>query len=100
MPKLRCSRVVSSRVRHIVAVSDAIRDYIPRTVGIHARRVSTIHNGISSAPAPARSGSATGLTFVTVGRLDAVKNQALMLRAFAGVAATLPQARLILDSRQ
>jgi len=88
-------RTVARRVRHIVAVSDAIRGYIPQTVGIAADRVTTIHNGIEdTAPAPARRNGA--LTFVTVGRLDAVKNQELMLRAFARVATSQPHARLVL----
>jgi len=89
-------RAVARRFRHIVAVSDAIRHYIPSTVGIGAERLSTIHNGIEGAlPEAARRGD-TAITFVSVGRLDAVKNQQLMLRAFARVAQAHPQARLLL----
>ena len=89
-------RTVARRFGHIVAVSDAIRAYIPATVGIGARRLTTIHNGIAGAgPAPApRDGRE--LTFVSVGRLDPVKNQVMMLRAFACVAQAHPQARLVL----
>ena len=86
-------RRVARGFRHIVAVSDAIREYIPDTVGIEASRVTTIHNGIAGMASPRGEASAAPV-FVAVGRLDPVKNQALMLRAFARVLAQSPDARL------
>lgn len=89
-------RRVARGVRHIVAVSDAIREYIPATVGIAAHRLTTIHNGIQGAQAVPSCRDGDRITFVSVGRLDTVKNQQMMLRAFAKVAAQEPRARLVL----
>ncbi|MEW6704323.1 MAG: glycosyltransferase [Pseudomonadota bacterium] len=89
-------RRVAHRVRRVVAVSDAIRHYIPTTVGIDASRLTTIHNGIDgSAPASPRREEVAPV-FISVGRLDAIKNQQMMLCAFAKVAAGRPAARLVL----
>lgn len=90
-------RWVARGFRRVVAVSDSIRDYIPATVGIAAQRLSTVHNGVGvsiESVAARRVGEA--LTFITVGRLDVIKNHELMLRAFARVAGAHPQARLLL----
>lgn len=78
--------------RRVVAVSDAIQRFLVDELGFDARRVETIHNGIDSRlpEVPKRQGN----TFITVGRLAAVKNQAMMLRAFAAVRHGWPQARL------
>ena len=88
-------RSVAGGFSHIVAVSDAIREYIPKTVGIRAHRLTTIHNGIADRPLPPRDPTGGALTFVTVGRLDAVKNQTMMLQAFARVAPGDHGARLV-----
>lgn len=84
--KRRCrhwlERQNSGPFHRIACVSEAIRAYIPTTVGIDDSRLTTIHNGIAdTAPIAPRVGS--DLVFVAVGRLDAVKNHAMMLRAFA-----------------
>lgn len=78
----------------VVAVSQAIQTFLIDELGFDARRVETIHNGIADAGAepPRRQGA----TFVTVGRLVAVKNQALMIRALARVVDDHPDARLCL----
>ena len=88
-------RAVATRFQHIVAVSDAIRHYIPETIGIPARRLSTIHNGIVGLPAstPAQRAPAP-LTFIAVGRLDPIKNHRMMLNAFAELARQQPAAVL------
>jgi len=92
-----CRRWVERRAsrpfHRIVCVSDAIRAYIPATVGIDDSRLITIHNGIDDAsPVTPRAGGE--LVFVTVGRLDVVKNHAMMLRAFAKLRGASATARL------
>ncbi len=89
-------RTVAGWHQRIVTVSHSIRDYVVGTIGISAKHVETVHNGVE-ARAPAAVATATlrhGNTFITVGRLAAVKNQAMMLRAFARVHAAWPAARL------
>ncbi|MFO1456171.1 MAG: glycosyltransferase [Steroidobacteraceae bacterium] len=66
----------------VVCVSEAIRAYIPGTVGISDDRLAMIHNGIADGP-PCEPRQGRDVVFVTVGRLDAVKNHGLMLRALA-----------------
>jgi glycosyltransferase involved in cell wall biosynthesis len=83
------------RFRRVAAVSDAIREYIPATVGIAAQRLCTVHNGVGGEAISAPR-NLDALTFITVGRLDAIKNHAMMVRAFARVAAVQPRARLML----
>lgn len=96
--KRRIRRVLERRLAHrydaIVAVSDTIREYVKRDLRVSDGRVLTIHNGIHSEPSAPVSRCLDAITFVTVGRLAEVKNQPLMLRAFARVAPTLRGARL------
>lgn len=78
--------------RRVVTVSRSIEQYVVGAIGLDGRNVETVHNGIAerSLDTSARNGR----TFITVGRMAAVKNQALMLRAFARVAAQVPEAHL------
>ncbi len=82
----------AARHEAIVTVSDSIRDYVVRDVGIAPTKVTTIYNGIPDSPA--RPVPRTGQVFFTAGRLAPVKNHALMLRAFAEVLRQRPQAQL------
>ncbi len=93
--RLRLERRVSQRFDRIVCVSEAIREYVPLTVGIRSDRLTTIHNGIADS-APSTHPDREELTFVTVGRLDAVKNHAMMLRAFARLPAKSRPMRLLI----
>jgi glycosyltransferase involved in cell wall biosynthesis len=88
-------RLLSSRVSCVVCVSEAIAAYVPQTVGIDPCKLRTIHNGIDARP-PAERRAGAPLTFITVGRLDAIKNQGLMLRALASLEAPCDTARLLI----
>jgi glycosyltransferase involved in cell wall biosynthesis len=88
-------RRVARRFRHVVAVSDSIREQIPAVVGIEPERLTTVHNGVTNGAACTQA-AARGLTFITVGRFDAIKNHELMIQAFAKVAAQFPTAKLML----
>lgn len=88
-------RLVALGFRRVVAVSDSIRAYIPGTVGIGMGRLCTVHNGIVGGTVSAPPAAGT-LSFITVGRLDAIKNHEMMINAFARVSKTVPHARLII----
>lgn len=90
-------RLVSRRFYRIVAVSDAIREYMEKTIHLAAKRLLTIHNGIPATNVqPTERATREYLTFMTVGRLAVIKNHAMMLRAFAEIAKSNAHARLII----
>ena len=89
-------RRAARHVRRIAAVSDAIREYITREIGVDPAAVITLHNGIpvEGAAQPARAGEGPAV-FITVGRLAAIKNHDLMLRAFHRALDSGARARLV-----
>lgn len=91
----RAERLLALAHRKVVTVSDAIQAYVSAEIGIPAARMMTIRNGVKEAALPPRAGSAdNAVTFVTVGRLAAVKNHPMLLRAFAEVLRRHPGCRL------
>lgn len=89
-------RRAARRVHRIAAVSDAIRDYITREIGVDPGAVVTLHNGIPvDGPPPAARESPGPAVFITVGRLAAIKNHDLMLRAFRRALDAGASARLV-----
>jgi len=98
----RLERRMASRFRSIATVSDSIARYVTEEIGLPAGRLVTVHNGIpdvlpgSNSAGRAAPEDAGAVRFVSVGRLAAVKNQALLLRAFAQVRHSLPGARLVM----
>ena len=85
-----------ARAHHkIVTVSDAIQEYVKNEIGIPASKLVTIHNGVEDAPVvPRFEQLGRELEFITVGRLAAVKNYQMLLRAFAKVLRIYPGSRL------
>ncbi len=89
----------------VVAVSETVRDYLLAKQRIAPEQVCVIPNGIDLAPfddlpAPAAARRALGLpedglVIGQVGRLVPVKNQALLLAAFAVLAPAVPEAHLV-----
>ena len=89
----RLRRLYRPFVSHYVAVSRDLDDYLGRVVGVPARRRSLIANGVDTdtfAPAQDVPCAVPGCPFEprrhwlvgTVGRLQTVKNQPLLARAF------------------
>jgi sugar transferase (PEP-CTERM/EpsH1 system associated) len=90
-----CDRFVS----HYVAVSRQLRDWLVATDGVATDRITQVYNGVDAerfAPLPK-----PGERFVigTVGRLQAVKDQATLLRAVAILVEQHPALRLRLTLR-
>jgi glycosyltransferase involved in cell wall biosynthesis len=88
--------LVARQFYRIVTVSDDIRGYIERTVHIAAERLLTLHNGIPVVSRPPERPERETVTFVSVGRLAAVKNHQLMLRAFHAVSMRHTNVRLVI----
>jgi hypothetical protein len=88
--------LVARQFYRIVTVSDDIRGYIERTVHIAAERLLTLHNGIPVVSRPPERPEREAVTFVSVGRLAAVKNHQLMLRAFHAVNMRHANVRLVI----
>jgi sugar transferase (PEP-CTERM/EpsH1 system associated) len=97
-------------VSHYVSVSQDLDDYLARAIGVPARRRSLIANGVDTdrfAPAAAPVPAVAGCPFEpgrhwligTVGRLQTVKNQPALARAFVALLQARPdlaaRARLV-----
>ena len=91
-------------VHRWIALSRHIENYLVRGVGVPAQRLTQIYNGVDTERFHPASGgrrriegapfASPGLWLVgTVGRLDAVKNQMLLARAFVRAIEMAPAAR-------
>ena len=90
----------------VVAVSDTLGEYLIETVGIPPERTTVVSNGIDVGrfqPGPRDGGWRTrwriapdALVVGHVARLNAVKNQAQLLEAFALVVRRVPNAVLVI----
>ncbi|MBI5136407.1 MAG: glycosyltransferase [Nitrospirae bacterium] len=100
------NRTVGRRVDHVTAVSGQVRDALVDVEGMAGNAIEVLYNGVDlsrfGAPPGARArlavewGVPPDATVVgTVARLNTIKNQALLLAAFARVAAALPDAHLL-----
>lgn len=87
------------RLAHIVAISDIVRRQL-RALGVPARSITVVHNGIDLAPYAQYHRQAFHWTrkFIIgmIARLDAEKGIAYLLRAFHDLLPLLPHARLII----
>ena len=98
-------RWMSRRVDTFVVVGAAMRDYYVDQVGVAARRMRVICNGVDTArfrAAPDRAaarrsaGLPSGLLVGTAGRFATVKNFPMLLSAVAEVRRAHPDVRLVL----
>jgi sugar transferase (PEP-CTERM/EpsH1 system associated) len=98
-------RFFAPLVNRFVAVSNDLRRWLIKDVRIPEQKVTTIHNGVNtncftprnSAAARAALGLVADRPIIgTVGRLDPVKDQAGLIRAFAQVRSQFPEAVLVI----
>lgn len=91
-------------VSHYVSVSQDLDNYLARTIGVSAKRRSLITNGVDADRFAQGYGTADGPSDCpfepvghwvvgTVGRMQTVKNQPLLARAFVRLLAQHPEAR-------
>jgi sugar transferase (PEP-CTERM/EpsH1 system associated) len=81
-------------VSHYITVSRDLARYLEKRVGIAPARITPICNGVDTErfhPDALRSGEL--FTIGTVGRIQPVKDQALLLRAFAAAMESRPELR-------
>ena len=99
----RLRRAYKPFVNHYVAVSKDLDDYLEQAIGVPQSRRSLIANGVDTqvfSPAQAVPSAVPGCPFVpgvhwllgTVGRLQTVKNQPLLARAFVRLLQDHPEA--------
>lgn len=97
--------LMSLMTHRIVAISEATKSALARYEFIPKSRIRVVYNGIRALEvAPGDSASLrqelgvpeSELIFGTVARLDPVKNQALMLDAFAELLTQVPDSRLLI----
>lgn len=100
----RLRRILRPFVSHYVALSDELADYLRNQVGVPPHRLSRIHNGVDSGRYhPSRAGREAlpveefappgSLVVGTVGRLEPVKDQITLTRAFVSLLRRVPEAR-------
>jgi sugar transferase (PEP-CTERM/EpsH1 system associated) len=100
----RVRRLFRPFVTRYIAVSPDLRRYLHERVGVPERRIEQIYNGVDTArfcPAPGGRASISGCPFQdpdhwlvgTVGRLEVVKDQANLARAFVAAVNANPEAR-------
>ena len=94
---------LARRCVRIVAISDAVREFVCAVEGIPPRKVERIYYGLDAAPAPqnvvdlrTELGWAGAPLIGFVGRLTGQKGVDVLLNAFATVHRALPTARLLL----
>jgi glycosyltransferase involved in cell wall biosynthesis len=86
--------LVASALTHTVAVSEAVKTLWVESDGIDAERVQVIPNGVPDTRLDRTAHD--GFTIGTVGRLSTEKGADVLLRAFAELAKTRTDLRLIL----
>jgi sugar transferase (PEP-CTERM/EpsH1 system associated) len=98
---------MSRLVRRYVAVSQDLARWLVGTVGVPASRVTQIYNGVDTvlfqprrkrfvAGSPSGFFSPDALVIGTVGRMQVVKDQLTLVRAFLHLLKSAPQARNVL----
>ena len=100
------NRLLFPFVDKVTAISEATKSALIIHERIKAAKIEVIYNGIQSVPTPEKSELETlrqtlglkpeHLIFGTIARFDPIKNQALMIRAFAESNKKHPHTRLIL----
>lgn len=90
-------RLVSPFIDRIVPVSRDLRGWLIDVVGLPQRKLVLIDNGVDTErfrPATARETNRDAFVIGTVGRLQDVKDQATLIKAFALLRAMLPDEEL------
>lgn len=98
------NQILQIRANTIVAISEATRDALVKYEWFQRSRIKLVYNGISSlseSPVNSSIGDDLGITSAdlvigTVSRLDSIKNQSLMIAAYARLQPEYPHVKLLL----
>lgn len=100
------NKIIFPFVSAVTSISKATKKALIEHEGLPSTQIDVIYNGIQAVPESSADALAAlreqhalppnGLVFGTIARLDPIKNQAMMVRAFAEVVKTNPTARLII----
>ena len=96
-------RVISPFVSHYIALSRDLEGYVHEKIGVSRRKITQIYNGVDTGKFHPSAGKNPELPFSdprlvvfgTVGRMQAVKDQVTLVRAFIMMLAIAPQFRSI-----
>ncbi len=86
-------RAYSPFVTRYIALSRDLQSYLDEKVGIPERKISQIYNGVDSARFHPANGSKDHFVIGTVGRMQPVKDQLTLARAFVRLLEIAPQYR-------
>lgn len=90
-------RIISGMIDDYVVVSDDLKNWVTKTVGVSEHKVHFVFNGVNIPPPEALPQKPAGtLNMVIVGRLHAVKNHNRLLEAMAKAQADDPSRKLSL----
>ncbi|TWX52501.1 glycosyltransferase [Colwellia hornerae] len=81
-------KFIANFITEYVVVSYDLFQWISKEIKVNRNKLSLLFNGVA-VPAEIEHSSSSPKTFVTVGRLDKVKNQKLLIDAFAQAVNTL-----------
>lgn len=90
----RLDRLAGRRFNHVVACSEAVRDFLVEEYRYPPRRVSCIRNGWSGTPLKLQKDARP--TIVCTANFRAQKGHPVLIEAFAEAARQIPDARLVL----
>lgn len=97
--------VLVSLTRYITSISEATKHALVNFENISASRIQVIYNGIKPLSTDTEAANRlkqslnldnASVVFGTVARLDPIKNQIMMIKAFADVLQQMPQAKLLI----
>jgi sugar transferase (PEP-CTERM/EpsH1 system associated) len=95
-------RCLAPLVSRFVAVSRELREWMQRANGIEGSKVTVIYNGVDTGTFARASDKLAakcgirGFVLGTVGRLDPVKNQAVLIEALSPLVSLFPKLKLII----
>jgi glycosyltransferase involved in cell wall biosynthesis len=84
-------RAALRRYRAVIAISDALRDFLADTLGVKAR---TVRYGLAAPDRPPARADSSDTRFLAVGRLEEQKGFDVAVEAMARVVDQVPEARL------
>lgn len=84
-------RFMSRFIDFYVVVSKDLYSWVKNDIRIKSKQIKIVQNGVALENYSKRLSSTTTFTFCTVGRLDEIKNQTLMIKAYHQALNTCPE---------